>query len=186
MASILGTFVFVHFVFSFLLFSCQHTYKHTHIHFVACRRYTGEVRKIETENIMKRLEQGDVVLLTTLGYSASGQTFNVVSEHLASETAAALQANKLLFITEGQTLVDTRTGHVIQSMRVGGKLMCICLCFVLCASGCEDVWWTETFFSSNHPTPHAYTQKCQNPHTHTHIHTYKHTAQRCQGPARAP
>jgi len=48
----------------------------------------------------------------------------VVSEHLASETAAALQANKLIFITEGQTLVDTRTGHVIQSMRVrkeGGR-----------------------------------------------------------------
>ncbi|KAM3569922.1 hypothetical protein VYU27_008000, partial [Nannochloropsis oceanica] len=35
--------------------------------------YTGEVRKIETENIIKRLNQGDVVLLSTLGYSASGQ-----------------------------------------------------------------------------------------------------------------
>jgi hypothetical protein len=46
------------------------------------------------------------------------KTFNVVSEHLATETAAALQANKLIFITEGQTLVDTRTGHVIQNIRL--------------------------------------------------------------------
>lgn len=48
------------------------------------------------------------------------QTFNVVSEHLATEAAAALQANKLIFITEGQTLVDTRTGHVIQVRLVTG------------------------------------------------------------------
>lgn len=35
--------------------------------------YTGEVRKVEADQITKRLDQGDVVLLTTLGYSASGQ-----------------------------------------------------------------------------------------------------------------
>lgn len=119
--------------------------------------YTGEVRKVEAEQISKRLDQGDVVLLTTLGYSASGQVrprglsprlqwvdvgldirssaashtahalclsarqvFNVVSEQLAAETAAALCASKLIFITGGQTLVDTRTKNVIQSMRVRG------------------------------------------------------------------
>lgn len=80
--------------------------------------FTGEVRKVETEQLLRRLDQGDVVLLTTLGYSASGQVFNVVSEHLASECASALSASKLIFITEGQTLVDTRSNSVIQSMRL--------------------------------------------------------------------
>jgi acetylglutamate kinase len=46
------------------------------------------------------------------------QVFNVVSEQLASEAAAALSASKLIFITAGQTLVDSRTHTVIQSMRV--------------------------------------------------------------------
>ena len=49
---------------------------------------------------------------------AARQVFNVVSEQLAAETAAALCASKLIFITGGQTLVDTRTKNVIQSMRV--------------------------------------------------------------------
>lgn len=44
----------------------------------------------------------------------------MVSEQLAAETAAALCASKLIFITGGQTLVDTRTKNVIQSMRVRG------------------------------------------------------------------
>lgn len=56
--------------------------------------------------------------ITSHHVTSNKQTFNVVSEHLATEAAAALQANKLIFITEGQTLVDTRTGHVIQNIRL--------------------------------------------------------------------
>jgi len=80
--------------------------------------YTGEVRKVDSDSIVKRLNQGDLVLLTTVGYSASGQTFNVMSEHLATETAAAISAAKLIFVTGGETLIDTRNHQIIQSMRV--------------------------------------------------------------------
>jgi hypothetical protein len=37
------------------------------------------------------LAAGDVVLLTSLGYAASGEAYNVVSEALAAECAAALK-----------------------------------------------------------------------------------------------
>ena len=36
-------------------------------------KLTGEVRRIEVENLKKRLEAGDVVMLTSVGYSPSGE-----------------------------------------------------------------------------------------------------------------
>ena len=68
-------------------------------------KLTGEVRRIEVDNLNKRLEAGDVVLLTSLGYSPSGEAFNVPSESLAAECAAKLQAAKLIYLTEGEELV---------------------------------------------------------------------------------
>jgi amino-acid N-acetyltransferase len=35
-------------------------------------KLTGEVRRIEVNNFNKRLDAGDVVMVTSLGYSASG------------------------------------------------------------------------------------------------------------------
>lgn len=35
-------------------------------------KLAGEVRRIEVDNFVKRLESGDVVLITSLGYSSSG------------------------------------------------------------------------------------------------------------------
>jgi len=45
---------------------------------------TGEVRRIEAENINRRLLAGDICLLTSLGHSPSGEVFNVPSEFLAA------------------------------------------------------------------------------------------------------
>ena len=81
-------------------------------------KLTGEVRRIEVENINKRLEAGDVVMLTSLGYSPSGEVFNVPSESLAAECASKLKAAKLIYLTEGDTLMDTRTGKNVQSLRL--------------------------------------------------------------------
>ena len=47
-------------------------------------KFSGEVRKIEVENCKKRLDSGDVVLLTSLGHSNSGEVFNVPAELLAA------------------------------------------------------------------------------------------------------
>ena len=81
-------------------------------------KFTGEVRRIEAENIKKRLESGDVVLLTSLGYSPSGESFNVPSESLAAECAANLKAAKIIFLTEGETLWDQTKERPVQSLRL--------------------------------------------------------------------
>ena len=76
------------------------------------------MRKIEVDNLSKRLEQGDIVLLTSLGYSSSGEVFSVPSESLAAECAYRLGASKIIFQTQGQVLVDGN-GYVVQSLRLG-------------------------------------------------------------------
>jgi len=83
-------------------------------------KLTGEVRRIEDENIRRRLDGNDVVLLTSVGCSASGEVFSVPSESLAAECAAKLKAAKLIFITSGEMLVDSRRSDLaqIQSLRL--------------------------------------------------------------------
>jgi acetylglutamate kinase len=81
-------------------------------------KLTGEVRRIEVDNFKKRLESGDIVLLTSLGHSHSGEVFHVPSELLAAECASKLKASKIIYLTGGEQLVDTRTNKVIQSLRL--------------------------------------------------------------------
>jgi len=71
-------------------------------------QHTGEVRRIDTHAIQQRLDQGDIVLLSPLGYSPTGETFNLSAEDVATSTAIELQADKLLFLLEGQNLSDRK------------------------------------------------------------------------------
>eukprot|EP00597_Dinobryon_sp_UTEXLB2267_P009551 CAMPEP_0170084782 /NCGR_PEP_ID=MMETSP0019_2-20121128/19868_1 /TAXON_ID=98059 /ORGANISM="Dinobryon sp., Strain UTEXLB2267" /LENGTH=599 /DNA_ID=CAMNT_0010300993 /DNA_START=34 /DNA_END=1833 /DNA_ORIENTATION=- len=83
-------------------------------------KLTGEVRRVEVDNFMKRLDSGDVVMITSLGYSSSGEVYNVPSESLAAEVAAALKASKLVYLTQGESLVDVRCEQPkpVQSLRL--------------------------------------------------------------------
>ncbi|MDT8364227.1 MAG: amino-acid N-acetyltransferase [Nitrosomonas sp.] len=61
-------------------------------------QYTGEVRRINASAIHDQLAQDNVVLLSSLGYSPTGEIFNLTLENVAAEVAIALQADKLLFL----------------------------------------------------------------------------------------
>ena len=65
--------------------------------------HTGEVRKIDVVAIERRLDQGEIVLLSPIGYSPTGEVFNLTLEDVATQTAIALHADKLIFLmdTEG-------------------------------------------------------------------------------------
>ena len=52
-------------------------------------QHTGEVRKIDVAAIRDRLNFGELVLLSPLGYSASGEIFNVALENVAQAAAVA-------------------------------------------------------------------------------------------------
>ncbi|GAA6134716.1 amino-acid N-acetyltransferase [Oceaniserpentilla sp. 4NH20-0058] len=66
--------------------------------------HTGEVRKIDAKAITKVLENNAIVLLNCLGYSRTGETFNLSVEEVATETAIALQADKLILFGENNCI----------------------------------------------------------------------------------
>lgn len=71
-------------------------------------RYTGEVRRIDVEAIIHHLDGGAIVLLPPLGYSPTGEIFNLSALEVASATAIALKADKLICLTEERGLLDGR------------------------------------------------------------------------------
>ncbi len=70
--------------------------------------HTGEVRRIDAEAIHHQLEQNAVVLLSPLGYSPSGEVFNLSAEDVATSAAIALHAHKVIYLAEGPGLRDAR------------------------------------------------------------------------------
>jgi amino-acid N-acetyltransferase len=62
--------------------------------------HTGEVRRVDVDGIRGKLDQGEVVLLSPIGYSPTGEVFNLGAEEVAVAVAAALRADKLLLLTE--------------------------------------------------------------------------------------
>lgn len=60
--------------------------------------HTGEVRRVDTDGINQQLELGNIVLLPPLGYSLTGEMFNLSAEAIATAVAVALKADKLIFI----------------------------------------------------------------------------------------
>ncbi len=73
------------------------------------------MRKIDAESVRMSLSHGKVVLLSPLGFSPTGQAFNLSMEDVASATATALKADKLIFITEVPGVPDP-VGKMMQEM----------------------------------------------------------------------
>ncbi|MCA9532197.1 MAG: amino-acid N-acetyltransferase [Myxococcales bacterium] len=70
--------------------------------------HSGLVRKIDAEAIGQRLDDGAVVLLSSIGYSLTGDAFNVGTPDVASAAAVALKADKIICLIEGRPLTDGR------------------------------------------------------------------------------
>ena len=67
---------------------------------------TGVSRKIAYETIHPILNTGALVLLSPLGFSPTGEMFNLTMEDVAVSAAIALRADKLIFITETGMMTD--------------------------------------------------------------------------------
>jgi amino-acid N-acetyltransferase len=67
---------------------------------------TGLVRKVQRDAIEQQLSLGNIVLLSNLGYSPTGEVFNLSAEEVATETAIALDADKLILFVPGQGVTD--------------------------------------------------------------------------------
>ena len=61
-------------------------------------QFTGEVRRVDVDTLRDVLQDDRIVLLSPIGYSPTGEIFNLRAEEVATATAAALQADKLVLV----------------------------------------------------------------------------------------
>jgi amino-acid N-acetyltransferase len=74
--------------------------------------HTGEVRKIDVIGIRDRLDHNELVLLSPLGYSPTGEIFNLALEDVAASAAVALGAEKLIFLMESAGVVTGKRAEL--------------------------------------------------------------------------
>jgi amino-acid N-acetyltransferase len=63
-------------------------------------QHSGLVRKVDVGGISRTLDMGALVLLSPFGFSPTGEAFNLSMEEVATSVAIAMQADKLIFVTE--------------------------------------------------------------------------------------
>lgn len=68
--------------------------------------FTGEVRRVDADAINERLATGAIVLISNLGYSWTGDVFNLGVHDVACSVAEALGADKLVCLAEGEGLLS--------------------------------------------------------------------------------
>ena len=68
---------------------------------------TGNVRKVNAQTIENQLQQNNMVLVSPVGYSPTGEIFNLRAEDVATEIAITLKADKLIFIMENNGVLDS-------------------------------------------------------------------------------
>ncbi len=105
--------------------------------------HTGQVRKVDAEGIVRRLDDDEVVLISPIGFSPTGDIFNCTLEDVATSVAIALKAEKLIFLTETLGATDNKdrlineltalqAQEALNSVRYGGQTEDIRL-FLPCA-----------------------------------------------------
>jgi len=67
---------------------------------------TGKTRRVHIRRINAVLDAGALALMSPLGYSPSGQVFNMASDELATDVAVALGADKLVIFNHADALRD--------------------------------------------------------------------------------
>ena len=78
-------------------------------------QYTGHVRSIDVTAISDQISRGNIVLIPPLGYSVTGEMFDLSAMEVASQVANKLKANKLIFVFPYEGLQDD-DGNMIKQL----------------------------------------------------------------------
>lgn len=87
---------------------------------------TGSVRRVAGDSLSQLLDQGAVALLTTVGYSPTGEVFNLPRDGVAIEVARALDADKLILLGGDD------------GIRCNGELLRQCVAGEIAPEGIDD------------------------------------------------
>ena len=96
---------------------------------------TGSVRRIDSEGINDHLNDGSIVLLSPMGYSPTGEVFNLSHEDVATQAAIALKADKIITLSEQDgiyqdtgKLLRTSELNTIKQLQEEGRLVAESTC----------------------------------------------------------
>lgn len=78
-------------------------------------QFTGVVRKIDCRAIERRLEAEEIVVVSPIGYSSTGEIFNLNALDLSVSVACDLNASKLILMMDSPGLVD-QDGAVVREL----------------------------------------------------------------------
>lgn len=70
--------------------------------------HTGEVRKIDHTAINQALENNSIILLSPIGYSSTGEIFNLSVEDVATAAAIELKTDKLIYLVDAKGVTNKR------------------------------------------------------------------------------
>ena len=92
-------------------------------------QYTGKVRKVDAQAISGCLDAGNIAIVSPVGYSPTGEVFNLAMEDVAVATATALSAEKLVFFSdapvedqEGERLPELTAQESAELLARGNRL----------------------------------------------------------------
>lgn len=78
-------------------------------------QYTGTVRSIDTKAINASLDTGAAVLINTLGYSSTGEVFNLSLGNLLESVSSAIDVDKVICFTGADDLGPGLDHQVVKS-----------------------------------------------------------------------
>jgi len=79
-------------------------------------QHTGEVRKVNIKAINQQLDDGALVLVSPLGYSPTGEIFNLSAVDLATRVATEIAAEKVVYFDSHQGVLNA-SGIVINEIQ---------------------------------------------------------------------
>lgn len=77
--------------------------------------HSGRIRRFDIEGINRTLDQGSIVLLGPIASSVTGESFNLLSEEVATQVAIKLKADKLIGFCSEQGVIDEE-GNAVAEM----------------------------------------------------------------------
>ncbi len=77
--------------------------------------HTGEVRRVDADALRRVTEAGAIALVPPLGYSVTGEVFNLSASEVGGAIATAIGADKLIFLLDGKGVTDSR-GRLLTSL----------------------------------------------------------------------
>ena len=81
---------------------------------------TGVPRYIDADAMTGKLDAGEIIVLPPLGYSVTGEAYNLSAVALAADTAIALQADKLIYLVEADELSSLTEGEKVSQLNQDG------------------------------------------------------------------